>query len=125
MFSTFFTILAYGQDNASIRGNITDLETSNEPLIFADIQLQNTDFSAQTNFHGNFELNNVKAGNYTLVVRYLGYETRFIPIKLEGSEHLEIKMGLSAKRPDFEELDLDIVSKDTSVEAKYGTKKKP
>ncbi|MCX2718718.1 carboxypeptidase-like regulatory domain-containing protein [Lentiprolixibacter aurantiacus] len=125
LFFTCSVFLNYAQENASIKGNIIDLEVNNEPLIFADIYLQNTNISTRTNFHGNFELNNVNPGNYTLVVRYLGYDTRFIPIYLKESERLEINTGLSAKRPDFEELDLDSVSKDTSVEAKYKTDKKP
>ena len=125
LFFTFSVFLNYAQDNASIKGNIIDLEVNNEPLIFADIYLENTNISTQTNFHGNFELNNVNPGNYTLVVRYLGYDTRFIPISLKERERIEINTGLSAKRPDFEELDLDSVSKDTSVEAKYKTDKKP
>ena len=125
LFFTFSVFLNYAQDNASIKGNIIDLEVNNEPLIFADIYLENTNISTQTNFHGNFELNNVNPGNYTLVVRYLGYDTRFIPISLKERERIEINTGLSAKRPDFGELDLDTVSKDTSVEAKYKTDKKP
>ncbi|MBT8294115.1 MAG: carboxypeptidase-like regulatory domain-containing protein [Eudoraea sp.] len=117
--------ISYAQDNGTIRGNILDLEMNNEPLIFAHVQLQNTNISTQTNFHGNFELSNLKPGKYNLVIRYLGYETRIIPITLNESERKQIIEGLVAKKLDFEDIHPDLVTKDAPAEGKYGERKKP
>ena len=122
---TFSIFISYAQENGSIRGNILDLEMNNEPLIFAHIQLQDTNISTQTNFHGNFELSNLAPGDYNLVVRYLGYETRIIPITLNENESIELKEGLSAKKLDFEDFHPDLETKVSSAEGKYGERKKP
>ncbi len=121
----FCTLLSYTQNNGTIGGNVIDLEVNNEPLIYADIKLQNTDISTQTNFHGNFELSNVAPGDYNLVIHYLGYETRIIPISLKKSERIEIKTGLAALKIEFGKLNLDVVSEDPPAEGRSGERKRP
>ncbi|MBT8320295.1 MAG: carboxypeptidase-like regulatory domain-containing protein [Eudoraea sp.] len=119
----FCTFLSYAQNNGTINGNILDLEMNNEPLIMAYVELQNTNIRTETNFHGNFELNNIKPGDYNLVIRYLGYETRIIPVSLKESRQINIVEGLLAKKLDLQETELDIVTKETATEGKFGAKK--
>lgn len=96
---------------------------NNEPLILAYVELQNTNIRTETNFHGNFELNNIKPGDYNLVIRYLGYETRIIPVSLKESGQINIVEGLLAKKLDLQETELDIVTKETATEEKFRAKK--
>ncbi|MEM6320879.1 MAG: TonB-dependent receptor [Bacteroidota bacterium] len=56
-----------------VRGTISD--ESGKPLIGATVQLQETQQGTATDLDGNFSIPNVKTGNYTLVVSYVGYET--------------------------------------------------
>ena len=72
--------LSFGQENGNVWGHISDAELDDEPLIFAEVELKGSSRSVQTNFHGNFELNDLKPGNYELIIRYLGYESVEIPI---------------------------------------------
>ena len=90
--------MVYSQDTGSISGRISDGELPDEPLLFAEVYLSDTEFSAQTNFHGNFELTNVLPGDYILKVSYLGYETLQVPVSIAENEQVYISRSLSAKR---------------------------
>ncbi|MGB5227927.1 MAG: carboxypeptidase-like regulatory domain-containing protein, partial [Eudoraea sp.] len=79
VFSLFITTLMFSQQQGSVVGTILDKAMNNEPLLFANINIKNTPTTVQTNFHGNFEIDNINPGEYTLVVSYLGYETIEVP----------------------------------------------
>lgn len=93
----FFSSLAFCQTKATVSGTIYDREMNGAPLLFADLQLKNTQFTAQTNLHGNFEFETVAPGEYILVVRFPGYETLEKPITVNKNTSLEIKEELYAK----------------------------
>lgn len=57
-----------------IRGNIFDQETG-EPVIYANVTLEDTEMGSTTNLEGFFSISNVEAGRYMLVATYLGYDT--------------------------------------------------
>ncbi|RMH89552.1 MAG: TonB-dependent receptor [Calditrichaeota bacterium] len=59
--------------NGKIAGKITDKE-SGEPLIGANVTLQGTVLGAATDMNGEYVIENVPPGTYTLVVEYIGYE---------------------------------------------------
>ncbi len=71
----------FGQNFFEIKGSVVD-STSGNPLSFAQISLHNTGIGTTTNEEGNFHLD-IPAGNRedTLLINYLGYETRKIPVK--------------------------------------------
>jgi len=104
VFSLLFSALLFSQQEGSVAGTILDKEMNNEPLLFANVQLKNTSKSIQTNFHGNFEIHDIKAGDYTLVVSYLGYETLEIPISIEEDKTTRVIDELEAKKISLEEL---------------------
>ena len=58
----------------TIKGAITDRETR-EPLIGANIRLEDRLVGSATDFDGQFTIEQLPVGSYTLVVSYLGYET--------------------------------------------------
>ena len=92
-----FSLGLYAQNESIVKGNIIDLEANNEPLMFADIILAGTDYKTQTNFNGNFELVDVAAGNYTLEISFLGYETLSLPVEVGENKVIDIQKGLLAK----------------------------
>lgn len=98
LFSLLFTSLLFSQQEGSVVGTILDKEVYNEPLLFANVQLKNTTKSTQTNFHGNFELHDIKAGNHILVVSYLGYDTIEIPISIEENKTTTVLNELETKK---------------------------
>lgn len=86
---------AFGQDKGGIWGHVSDSELDDEPLLFAQVELKGSSRSIQTNFHGNFELNNLEPGDHTLVIQYLGYENIEIPVVVDKDQitRLEFSMG--------------------------------
>jgi TonB-dependent receptor len=68
------TVLA---QTGKISGKITDKKT-NETLIGASVSLQGSTKGAATNVNGQFIISNLAPGTYTLVVKYIGYQTKSI-----------------------------------------------
>ncbi|WP_282160003.1 carboxypeptidase-like regulatory domain-containing protein [Ulvibacterium marinum] len=95
-----FSAILLAQETSSISGRVLDNELSGEPMLFADVMLKNTEWKTQTNFHGNFEIDDVDPGNYILVISFLGYDTLEIPIEAKPNGVLQIQRGLSSKTID-------------------------
>ena len=66
----FYTMTA---QTGSITGSVTD-SNSNEPLPGVNVIVQNTTNGTNTDFNGNFSLDNVNSGD-VLVFSYLGFKT--------------------------------------------------
>lgn len=87
-FAIFISIYSsnslFGQ--ASIKGVIYDKKTK-ETLIGATILLKGTTIGASSDLDGNFYINNLKSGEYSVIVSYISYKPQII-------EDLVIKNGL-------------------------------
>ena len=86
-FALMFCVSAFSQ-NATIQGTVTD--NSQTPLFGVNILMKNSTKGTQTDEDGDFELSGLDAGDYTLVVSYLGFRTKEIPVQLSGNETKEI-----------------------------------
>ena len=69
--SLFVSLPALAQDTGTIKGQITD--ALGEPLIGANIYLEGTVYGAASDLDGAFVILDVPAGDYTIVVEYVGY----------------------------------------------------
>lgn len=75
------------EENSFIRGQVIDAETK-EPIPFANIFLEETKQGVTTDFDGNFTINNVAPGNYTLQSQYIGYSSFKAPLEVKNNEGL-------------------------------------
>ena len=89
---------SYCQDLNSSTGNIRGFiyeKESGEPIIFCNVFLKGTNIGAATDINGMYNMPKIKAGNYTIVATYIGYDTTEINITLEKgkiiSQNIEIK----------------------------------
>lgn len=57
-----------------IEGVILDGDNTNEPLVFAEVQVKNTNISATTDMSGAFNFK-LKPGTYSLIINFIGYQT--------------------------------------------------
>lgn len=74
------TKFIYADDNSArgkIIGKVID-KSNNEPIIGLVVMIDGTSIGTQTNFDGQYELINLKAGTYKLVFKYLSYNTKII-----------------------------------------------
>lgn len=107
-----FTTVAFSQVKGSIKGTVTDKITNNEPLLFANVHLKGSKTSSETNFHGNYEIPNIKPGSYTLIITYAGYVTEEIIVVVVENEVTEIETNLSPLQINFDDI---IGMEDTSL----------
>jgi len=123
--SLFFTTLLFAQQQGAVMGTILDKEMNNEPMLFANIQVKNTTKTAQTNFHGNFEITDIEPGDYTLLVSYLGYETLEIPISIEKNKTIQVIDELVSKKISLKDIARMQRESEESVYSIASSKKSP
>ncbi|MBX2876259.1 MAG: TonB-dependent receptor [Saprospiraceae bacterium] len=70
---------------AILRGNVYDQETG-EPIAFGTVRLLNTDIGTNTDLNGFFSLGNVPAGQYTILLTYIGYDSLTQSVQLQDGK---------------------------------------
>jgi hypothetical protein len=88
--------LVVAQSKGTVKGMLTDTESNNEPMPFANVFIKGTTIGGTTDFDGNYSLK-VDAGNYILVFSFVGYQTIEKKILIVANETLTINEKLSAK----------------------------
>lgn len=67
-------ILVFSQNTGTISGKVVDAKR-NETLIGVTIVVKGANYATQTNSDGIFNLKNIKAGEYNIEIKYLGFKT--------------------------------------------------
>lgn len=70
LFALFFTVTIWAQ--GTLTGTVIDSDQE-DALIGATVYLKGTNFGTATDFNGAFEMTDVDAGDYTLIISYTGY----------------------------------------------------
>ncbi len=70
-----------GASGASLNGRIAD-KANGEPLTGVSIVVEGTPWGAITDIKGNYTINRIKPGKYTVLVSYIGYKTLSLPVVL-------------------------------------------
>ncbi|MEO6979553.1 MAG: carboxypeptidase-like regulatory domain-containing protein, partial [Mucilaginibacter sp.] len=78
-------VAVFAQGTGKIVGKVIDTKTS-ESLIGATAGIQGTATGTATDVEGRYILGGITAGKYTVVVKYIGYETKSI-------SDIEVKPG--------------------------------
>ncbi len=98
--------------NGTVTGTILDKEFNNEPLPFANIVIKGTKQGTSTDENGKYSIS-LKPGNYTLVIGYLGYETKEIPFTIKANEKKVINHTLEASGVQLQDVEIiQVVSKE-------------
>lgn len=78
-----------------ISGSVS--ENANQTFLpGASIMLKNTSNGTKSGKQGRYELSDIKAGTYTLVVSFLGYETQQKTIEVNGDQTINFSLQQSA-----------------------------
>lgn len=98
------TLLANAQ-NGSIAGALADEESAGQPLPFANIIIKGTTQGTTSDFDGNYSIDNVAPGTYTIEFSFVGYETKEIPnVVVTANQVTTLNTGLSANAAALEEV---------------------
>lgn len=93
----------FGQGD--IKGFVYE-ESTGEAVIFTNVYLEGTSFGAPTDVNGFFSITDVPAGDYTLMVRYLGYETLEKPIAVQNGTVQNLRLFLKKSSVDIETVEV-------------------
>ncbi len=91
LFSLFFVlqvVITYAQGVQEIKGKVVDAK-SNTPINAVLARVESTNISTLTNNEGIFVLEDVKTGDYQVVVTYVGYLTKRLPVTV-GSQDVDL-----------------------------------
>ena len=89
-----FTSLELLAQTGTVRGFVYE-ETSGEPAMFSNVVLEGTKIGGVTDANGFFNLSKVPAGQYKLVVTYIGFESKEEIIEVKADKILDKKYYLS------------------------------
>lgn len=90
--------------NGTIAGQVVDLKTK-EAIIGANVVIQGTTVGAATDFDGNFTINNVKPGSYTIVVSFVTYKPQTIPdVAVESGSKTTLGVTLAEDISELQEV---------------------
>ncbi|MEN8228907.1 MAG: TonB-dependent receptor [Bacteroidota bacterium] len=81
------------QANGALKGSLTDAQTG-ETLIGAHAILEGTSFGTIADLDGNYVLHNVPAGDYTLMVSYIGYEKKEVLVTVSSGKETIVDVEL-------------------------------
>lgn len=84
------------QDKGTLKGTLTDKETNNESLPFANVLIKGTTIGTTTDFDGNYSIK-VPAGNHIVVFSFLGYKAVEKSFSIKVGETVVINQLLSAE----------------------------
>ena len=100
LFLFLFSFSVVAQDNTgTLKGNVSD-ETNDETLIGATILIVGTYKATSSDFVGNYELEGIKSGDYSIKISYIGYaEKIFNGIRIEAGKDkiLNVKLTPSSQ----------------------------
>ncbi|MDO9137612.1 MAG: carboxypeptidase-like regulatory domain-containing protein, partial [Lutibacter sp.] len=77
----FYAVNSDAQSLASIKGKVIEA-TSEESLQGVFLKISSLNISSETNFNGEFTIENIPVGNYTLQFQFEGFETQEFPINI-------------------------------------------
>ena len=86
-----FTTIAFGQSR--IAGRIVDAET-NQPLVGANVVLEGAEAGPNSDLNGNYLITRIEAGEYQLIVSYIGYKEEIRTLSIVRNQSLTINFNM-------------------------------
>jgi len=95
----FFTLLlatlSFAQNKGTVSGTITDKESNNQSLPFANVLIKGTNIGTNTDIDGKYSLK-IEPGSYILQLSFVGYESIEVPVTVLANETVTINKALGS-----------------------------
>jgi Fe(3+) dicitrate transport protein len=95
----------FSQATSTLSGTLTN--KSNEPLAYANIILEGTQFMASADESGQFLIKDIPPGNYTLLISLLGYEKFSKKITIKNNEPLLLQLQLKSRISELKAVEIE------------------
>ena len=108
LFLMLLTVGTFAQKAAvgTVKGFIYD-KSSGEPIPFATVQIDSTDFGGTTDDQGFFSIPGLAVGGYTLRATYLGYEVQTVTIDIKKGQISNVKVFLAVKSVELKDVEVN------------------
>ncbi len=95
VFAVFFLGIhsTYAQGSGNISGKVVD-KSSGDELPFANVQLEGTSLGTSTGEEGEYMIHQIPAGDYNLVITYIGYQEQSRPVTVVAGSTLKVDIEL-------------------------------
>lgn len=103
--------------NASVRGFVYEKE-SGEPVIFTNVYLKGTTHGASTDVNGYFTISQIPAGDYTLIVTYLGFDTISEAVSLKPGQILNKRLFMTKSAVQLKTFEVSAEKQEALTETK-------
>ena len=101
-----FSSFLFSQETGTLKGTIKD-ETTGETLIGATVLIVGTYKATSSDFEGNYELEGIKPGDYSIKFTYIGYaEKIFNGISLKAGETKTLEVSLTQSSQALEAVEI-------------------
>ncbi|MFV8342812.1 outer membrane beta-barrel protein [Flavobacterium sp. XS2P39] len=107
------TAISFSQNKGTISGILTDKDSNNQSLPFANVLIKGTSIGTNTDIDGKYVLA-VLPGNYTLQFSFVGYESVEIPVTVTANETVNLNQAIGSGSYKLE----DVVIKNTASREK-------
>ena len=85
--------IVHAQESGKLQGRITD-KNSGDPLPGANVFLEGTSLGAATSVDGEYNIRQIQPGNYTMIIRYVGYQEKKMPVIVKSGKTVEANVEL-------------------------------
>ncbi len=101
--------------NATVRGFVYEQE-SGEPVIFTNVYFAKTSIGATTDENGYFAITKIPAGDYILMVTYVGFDTLQMPLSIKAGDIITKKLYLTKASVTLSEVNVSAARQDKQRE---------
>ena len=117
IFSILLLTTSVFSQTGNIRGFVYD-KSSGEPIIFCSVFLKGTNIGSATDINGMYNISKVKAGDYTIVATYIGYDTSAVQITLKTGKILTQNLEISESTIQLNEVRISAARAEMRTEVK-------
>jgi hypothetical protein len=101
LLALLFAAASLQAQTGAIKGRIFD-ESTNAPIPFANVALQNTALGGVSDIDGNYSIENITPGLYNVQTTYVGYRSRTIfEVQVGAKQPVTLNIGLNASGTDL------------------------
>ena len=89
------TAISFSQNKGTVSGILTDKDSNNQSLPFANVLIKGTNIGTNTDIDGKYSIA-VAPGNYTVQFSFVGYESVDVPVTIAANETVTINQAIGS-----------------------------